>query len=77
MKRRGFLKTLAGLAGVAATPALSAAPKRRRYLHDAATHTDVVGFGLAQVKAEGQPIAYDYGIGYRVDLVRETVERIG
>jgi len=67
MKRRGFLKRLAGVATAAVVServipddgvALSSI-KHPVPLHDAAHHDLTGGFGLAPAKAEGATILYD------------------
>ena len=67
MKRRGFLKRLAGVATAAVVSeklipddgvSLFSA-KHPTLLHDAAHHDLTGGFGLAQAKPEGATIPYD------------------
>ena len=75
MRRRGFLKRLAGVATAAVVServipddgvSLFSA-KHPTLLHDAAHH-DLTGFGLASAKAEGATIPYD--------LTEESLEHV-
>jgi hypothetical protein len=67
MKRRGFLKRLAGVATAAVVSeklipddgVALGSMKHPALLHDAAHHDLTEGFGLAPLKAEGATIPYD------------------
>ena len=62
MKRRGFLKGLVSLAvaapavGVGASGVVSRARQRPLCQADS---VEMAGFGMAQVKVEGEPVVYD------------------
>lgn len=79
MKRRGFLKTLAGLCGVAVAPAIQAAPVVRTATPIEKTHILPMPMRrpietMMELIERGH---YNYRMGYCVDWERETVERIG
>lgn len=86
MKRRGFLKALAGVAGAVSLPVSAAKQASGTGTKLAEANFAKVlraelggqyGFGLAPVKAEGAAVEYDhvsYGVGFMEDGSEMPVE---